>query len=118
MKRAAIVLSFLLVACNACTKDDSKTDKPAASASASAAVTAEGGPPCRNDATKKVDANGNLWASSRDGISIFDPSGRRLGIIRSDQVISNCVIAADGYLYMSSNVRVLRVKVNARPLRV
>ena len=65
----------------------------------------------------KVDANGNLWASSRDGISIFDPSGKRLGIIRSDQVISNCVIAADGYLYMSSNVRVLRVKVKARSLR-
>lgn len=64
----------------------------------------------------KVDAAGNLWASSRDGVSIFDPAGRRLGIIRSDQVISNCVIAADGYLYMSSNVRVLRVKVKATPL--
>lgn len=65
----------------------------------------------------KVDANGNLWASSRDGISIFNPSGKRLGIIRSDQVISNCVIGADGYLYMSSNVRVLRVKVKAKSLR-
>lgn len=66
----------------------------------------------------KVDANGNLWASSRDGISIFNPSGRRLGIIRSDQVISNCEIGADGYLYMSSNVRVLRVKVKAKKLKI
>ena len=66
----------------------------------------------------KVDAAGNLWASSRDGISIFDPAGKRLGIIRSDQVISNCVIGADGYLYMSSNVRVLRVKVKAKALRL
>jgi gluconolactonase len=66
----------------------------------------------------KVDAAGNIWASSRDGITIFDPAGKRLGIIRSDQVISNCVIGADGYLYMSSNVRVLRVKVKAKALRV
>jgi gluconolactonase len=65
----------------------------------------------------KVDAAGNLWASSRDGVSIFSPAGKRLGIIRSDQVISNCVIGADGYLYMSSNVRVLRVKVKAKALR-
>jgi gluconolactonase len=66
----------------------------------------------------KVDAAGNLWASSRDGISIFNPSGKRLGIIRSDQVISNCVIGADGYLYMASNVRVLRVKAKAKALKV
>ena len=58
MKRAAIVVLFVLVACK---KDDPKTDKPAASASASAgAIVTEGGPPCRNDATKKVDANGKL----------------------------------------------------------
>lgn len=64
----------------------------------------------------KVDRNGNLWASSQDGISIFTPAGRRIGIIRSDDVISNCELAADGYLYMSSNHRVLRVKVKARKL--
>lgn len=54
MKRAA----FLFVVLVACKKDDAKSDKP--SASASTAVTAEGAPPCRNDATKKVDANGKL----------------------------------------------------------
>lgn len=66
----------------------------------------------------KVDRQGNLWASSRDGISIFTPEGRRLGIIRADDVISNCELAADGHLYMSSNHRVLRVKVKARKLKV
>lgn len=54
MKRAA----FLFVVLVACKKDDAKSDKP--SASASAAVSVEGAPPCRNDATKKVDANGKL----------------------------------------------------------
>jgi gluconolactonase len=66
----------------------------------------------------KVDRNGNLWASSQDGVSIFTPKGRRIGIIRSDDVISNCELGADGYLYMSSNHRVLRVKVKAKKLVV
>ncbi|WP_426030355.1 SMP-30/gluconolactonase/LRE family protein [Caulobacter sp. DWP3-1-3b2] len=66
----------------------------------------------------KVDSRGNLWASGQDGISIFTSAGRRLGIIRADDVISNCELAADGHLYMSSNHRVLRVKVKARKLTV
>ncbi len=66
----------------------------------------------------KVDRKGNLWASSKDGISIFTPAGQRIGIIRADDVISNCELAADGHLYMSSNHRVLRVKVKARKLPV
>ena len=64
----------------------------------------------------KVDRGGNLWASSKDGISIFTPAGKRIGIIRADDVISNCELAADGHLYMSSNHRVIRVKVKARKL--
>jgi gluconolactonase len=66
----------------------------------------------------KADRRGNLWASGNDGISIFSPAGQRLGIIRADAVISNCELAADGHLYMSSNHRVLRVKVKARKLKV
>lgn len=60
----------------------------------------------------KVDSAGNLWASSREGVSIFQ-DGRRIGIITSDDVISNCELAADGHLYMSSNHAVVRVKVRA-----
>ena len=58
----------------------------------------------------KVDRRGVIWASSKDGISIFAPDGRRLGIIRADDVISNCALGADGWLYMSSNHRLLRVR--------
>jgi len=64
----------------------------------------------------KVDRDGNVWASSKDGISIFTPAGKRIGVIRADDVISNCELAADGHLYMSSNHRVIRVKVKARKL--
>ena len=66
----------------------------------------------------KVDRGGNLWASSKDGISIFSPKGQRIGVVRADDVISNCELAADGHLYMSSNHRVLRVRVKARKLMV
>lgn len=63
----------------------------------------------------KVDSGGNLWASSRDGVSIFQ-EGRRIGIITSDDVISNCELAADGHLYISSNHAVVRVRVRASKL--
>jgi gluconolactonase len=63
----------------------------------------------------KFDTEGRLWASSRDGISVFE-NGRRIGIIRSDDVISNCEIGADGYLYMTSNHAIVRVKVRASKL--
>lgn len=67
----------------------------------------------------KIDSKGFIWASSRDGISICDPTGKRLGIIRgTDPVISNCDIGGDGYLYMSNNHGVLRVKVKAKKLKV
>ena len=67
----------------------------------------------------KIDNRGNMWASSRDGISIFNPQGKRLGIIHADDRISNCEFGADGYVYMCSNHRLVRAKVKvskiARP---
>jgi len=65
----------------------------------------------------KFDSAGYLWASSRDGLSIFK-GDRRIGVITSDAVISNCELAADGHLYMSSNHAVVRVKVKASKLIV
>lgn len=63
----------------------------------------------------KFDDQGFLWASSRDGLSIFQ-GDQRLGVITSDAVISNCELAADGHLYMSSNHAVVRVRTKARKL--
>lgn len=59
----------------------------------------------------KIDDRGNMWTSSRDGISIFSPDGRRLGAIHADDRISNCEFGADGYVYMCSNKRLIRAKV-------
>ncbi|MEX6634725.1 SMP-30/gluconolactonase/LRE family protein [Hyphococcus lacteus] len=62
----------------------------------------------------KVDSDGFIWASSRDGISVFTSAGKRVCVISSDDVISNCEIGADGYLYMTSNHAIVRVKVHAK----
>ncbi|WP_336964156.1 SMP-30/gluconolactonase/LRE family protein [Sphingobium aquiterrae] len=65
----------------------------------------------------KVDQAGNVWLSGRDGLSIVDPAGRRIGIVRVHDVVSNCEIGADGHLYMTCNHKVARVRVKARKLK-
>lgn len=66
----------------------------------------------------KIDSNGNMWASGRDGINVITPAGKRIGVIRGNDVMSNCEIGADGHLYISTNHRLTRVRVKARKLRV
>ena len=64
----------------------------------------------------KIDHLGNMWTSSRDGISIFNPLGNRLGYIKADERISNCEFGADGYVYMTSNTRLIRAKVRVKKI--
>ena len=53
-----------------------------------------------------------MWASSSDGISIFSPRGQAgWAVIKADDRISNCEFGADGYVYMTSNIRLIRAKV-------
>jgi gluconolactonase len=47
----------------------------------------------------KIDAAGNMWAATREGVTVFTPGGERIGFISTDQGVSNCEIGADGYLY-------------------
>lgn len=77
-------------------------------------VTAAGGPAADGF---KVDSTGHVWASSRDGLSIFDPSGKRIGVIGPGRV-SNCEFGADGYLYICSGPEVVRVRTRARKIRL
>lgn len=66
----------------------------------------------------KIDASGNMWTSSNQGVNIVTPLGKRLGVIHGNDIISNCEFGADGYLYMSTNHRLTRIKVKARKLLV
>ncbi len=64
----------------------------------------------------KIDAAGNMWAGTREGVTIFSPEGAHLGFVSTDQGVSNCELGADGYLYIASSTRVLRVKAKAKKL--
>lgn len=64
----------------------------------------------------KVDSGGNVWLSG-DGISIVNPDGKRIGVIRISGPAANCELGADGHLYIAANKHLMRVKVKARKLR-
>lgn len=62
-----------------------------------------------------IDSQGNMWTSSRGAIVIVTPDGRLLGkIVINNGVVSNCELGEDGYLYMSCNHQMARVKCKAR----
>jgi len=59
---------------------------------------------------------GNMWAATREGVTVFSPEGAHLGFVSTDEGVSNCELGADGYLYLASSTRVLRVGVKAKKL--
>lgn len=64
----------------------------------------------------KVDQTGNVWLSG-DGISIVNPQGKRIGVIRITGPAANCEIGADGHLYIAANRHLMRVKIKAKKLK-
>jgi gluconolactonase len=64
-----------------------------------------------------VDADGHLWASGPGGIFVFDPAGKLLGRIVTNERTSNCTIADDGWLYITADSNLCRIKINATPIK-
>jgi gluconolactonase len=64
----------------------------------------------------KIDTAGNMWAATRGAVSVFTPGGEMIGSISTDEGVSNCEIGADGYLYLASSTRILRVRAKAKKL--
>ncbi|OYU69986.1 MAG: gluconolactonase [Alphaproteobacteria bacterium PA2] len=62
----------------------------------------------------KVDAAGNIWASTREGLSVFNTKGVRIGVIGGR--VSNCEFGADGYLYIANGPKVTRIRTGSRKL--
>jgi gluconolactonase len=63
----------------------------------------------------KIDADGNMWTSSRDGFSVFNPQGKRIGIVVPPGGRgANCAFGADRYLYICAGPRVVRIPCKAR----
>ena len=58
-----------------------------------------------------IDARGWLWVSAADGVHIWSPDRRKLGFIRTDEVVSNCCFGgADGRrLFIAATSRLLAI---------
>ncbi len=57
-----------------------------------------------------VDQQGNIWGSGPGGIFVISPAGQVLGRVVTGERTSNCTFGADGYLYMTVDARLCRVK--------
>jgi gluconolactonase len=64
-----------------------------------------------------VDANGNLWASGPGGIYVFTHVGKLLGRLLTGQRTSNCSFGTDGWLYITADSYLCRIKTKASPVQ-
>lgn len=63
-----------------------------------------------------VDKQGHIWASGPGGIYVFQSDGALLGRILTGEKTSNCTLSSDGYLYITADSYLLRIKTQAQPL--
>jgi gluconolactonase len=63
-----------------------------------------------------VDAQGHLWASGPGGIYVMEPNGELLGRLVTGERTSNCTFGPDGYLYMTVDAYLCRIKTLASGL--
>ncbi len=61
-----------------------------------------------------VDGSGHIWASGPGGIYVFTPSGDLLGRLVTGERTSNCTFGPNGYLYITADTYLLRIKTNAK----
>lgn len=60
-----------------------------------------------------VDKQGNIWASGPGGIYVFSASGKLLGRLVTGERTSNCTFGPNGWLFMTVDSYLCRVKTNA-----
>lgn len=57
-----------------------------------------------------VDSQGNLWASGPGGIYVLSPEGKIFGRLVTGEKTSNCTFGPDGYLYITADTYLCRIK--------
>jgi gluconolactonase len=62
----------------------------------------------------KVDGDGNLFCTGPGGVNLFSPDGAFLGRVNTGQPTANCCFGGDGYLYITANMYLCRIKVTAK----
>lgn len=63
-----------------------------------------------------VDQQGNLWATGPGGIYVMEATGKLLGRLVTGMATSNCCFGPDGYLYMTVDSVLCRIKTKASGL--
>ena len=63
----------------------------------------------------KVDTNGNVIATGPGGVLVLSSSGVLLGRLILDSKVSNVGFGGDGYLYITSADKVLRIRTTSTP---
>ncbi len=63
-----------------------------------------------------VDSDGILWASGPGGIYVMEPDGTLLGRLLVGERTSNCTIGPDGWLYLTADSYLCRIKTTARQI--
>lgn len=64
-----------------------------------------------------VDSKGYLWASGPGGVFVFNPAGKLLGRLVTNERTSNCDIGDDGWLYVTVDAYICRVKTKAQAIK-
>jgi gluconolactonase len=58
----------------------------------------------------RTDLKGNIFSTGPGGVLVISPQGKLLGRIDTDQPTANCAFGPDGYLYMTANMFICRIK--------
>ncbi len=68
----------------------------------------------------KVDSEGNVYVTGPGGISIFDPSGKKLGIIEMPEVSANLAWGEDDWktLFITASTSVYRIRLSVTGIKV
>jgi len=64
----------------------------------------------------KVAASGHIFATGPGGVLVFSPEGEHLGTLLTGKKTGNLAFGGDGYLYITADDSVLRVRVHAKPV--
>ncbi len=55
-------------------------------------------------------SDGHLVATGPGGVMVISPEGRLLGRVLTGEATANCTVGADGYLYMTAHMFLMRIK--------
>mmetsp|Transcript_38602 Transcript_38602/g.56832 ORF Transcript_38602/g.56832 Transcript_38602/m.56832 type:complete len:476 (+) Transcript_38602:120-1547(+) len=62
-----------------------------------------------------IDEHGNIWAAGPGGVLIVSPTGDLLGCVPTGmEVVTDVAFGADGYLYLTTHTKLLRMKVQVK----